>query len=261
MSKEDILLKHLYESDRVEEFRWVETDGGVKVVGYRGTKNYVCIPSEIDGKPVVALGNEPFNYQGQEYHVLFPATLERIDPGVFIPKSSYYSSVRSWFCGFEIPEDNPYMKEEGQLLLSRDGKTLMHCFDFSSLEITIPEGITTIAQEAFRNCNVKKIHFPSTLEAIEDRAFAGCEFQPGIYGTAMLPEGLKTVGYNLCAYNPDRSWNKPVKTIQNFCLLKISRKLPVHLLLLLIPFMKLGHWATCHEQIRFHCLQIKGEFL
>ena len=68
------------------------------------------------------------------------------------------------------------------------------CFEYcSSLEInglSIPEGITTIGADAFRNCAFKSVDFPESLEIIEDHAFYECEEIKSL----ILPDSVKKVG-------------------------------------------------------------------
>lgn len=58
-------------------------------------------------------------------------------------------------------------------------------------KIVIPEGVTTIAEDAFRNCsNLVEVVFPSTLEVIEESAFESCEGLIELH----FPDSLKKIG-------------------------------------------------------------------
>ena len=41
-------------------------------------------------------------------------------------------------------------------------------------EITVPDGVTEIAEGAFVACDITKVILPSSIEHIRDRAFLGC---------------------------------------------------------------------------------------
>lgn len=57
--------------------------------------------------------------------------------------------------------------------VSKDGHSVAGC---EITELVIPEGITTIEEEAFSNMKaLKRVKLPSTLTTIKDSAFAGCE--------------------------------------------------------------------------------------
>ncbi|MGI6068951.1 MAG: leucine-rich repeat protein [Blautia sp.] len=60
--------------------------------------------------------------------------------------------------------------------------------------LTIPEGVTTIGDHAFRDCSTLtgSLSLPSTLVSIGQYAFSECGFS----GTLSLPENLNTIGNN-----------------------------------------------------------------
>ncbi len=61
----------------------------------------------------------------------------------------------------------------------------------SIVSVTIPEGVTYIATDAFGDClKLATVNLPSTLVEIGHRAFRGCEMLRNI----TLPEGLTTLG-------------------------------------------------------------------
>ena len=65
--------------------------------------------------------------------------------------------------------------------------------------LVIPEGVTTIGREAFRNANgIKKIQFPSSLVSIETYAFDGCSNLTEV----VIPDGvtiIESAAFNNCA--------------------------------------------------------------
>ena len=57
--------------------------------------------------------------------------------------------------------------------------------------VAIPEGVTEIADEAFRNCtNIKRVEIPSSVRRIGDRAFRGCADLEYV----CIPEGVGLSG-------------------------------------------------------------------
>ena len=62
----------------------------------------------------------------------------------------------------------------------------------SLTEIVIPEGVTVIENEAFYVCGLQKVTLPSTLEWIQDMAFARCSKLAQIN----IPDGVREIGQN-----------------------------------------------------------------
>ena len=56
-------------------------------------------------------------------------------------------------------------------------------------EVTVPEGITVIGSQAFRQSNVTSVKLPSSLEIIVREAFEGCSLLKEI----VIPEGVHTI--------------------------------------------------------------------
>ena len=56
MIAKGVEIRELFTIDRPEEYRYVEFEEGVKVIGYSGVRTYIEIPEMIDGKHVVAIG-------------------------------------------------------------------------------------------------------------------------------------------------------------------------------------------------------------
>ena len=59
--------------------------------------------------------------------------------------------------------------------LSKDGKTLIEVLDKNITHIEIPNGITTIEDDAFIRCSaLQSIDIPNSVTTIGDFAFSGC---------------------------------------------------------------------------------------
>lgn len=87
-------------------------------------------------------------------------SVESIEPNN-TPKNSDY-----------VPKPQPVLTE---VLFSPDGKTLILCPETMSGIYTIPNGVTTIASSAFKNCHgLTTIVIPDTLTSIGSAAFQNC---------------------------------------------------------------------------------------
>ena len=130
----------------------------------------------------------------------FRKTLKRID----LPKNLRSIGVGA-FGGVYFDEeitidpDNAYYQVKDDMLLSKDGKTLLNYFG-SDTTLTIPEGVEEIMPHAHAGDSSSKdgiilnhIEFPSTLKRIGYQAFDSDEFEELIF-----PDSLEEIG--TCAF-------------------------------------------------------------
>ena len=61
-----------------EDFEFTETDGGVAVTKYIGSKAEFAVPAKIDGKPVVEIGSKAFCGRGDLTRVALPDSVAKI---------------------------------------------------------------------------------------------------------------------------------------------------------------------------------------
>lgn len=82
------------------------------------------------------------------------------------------------------------------------------------IDISIPDGITAIAQEAFAYSSIRSVSFPSTLKTIGTQAFFKCIDLEKVY----FNEGLNTIGQQAFAITGLKSIKLPssTKVIQNY---------------------------------------------
>ncbi|MCR5664733.1 MAG: leucine-rich repeat protein [Oscillospiraceae bacterium] len=190
------------------------------------------IKSLVVGNGVTTIGKAAFGYCHNMKSVTLPNTLKRIEDRAFygsgitsvtIPNGvSYIGSYGFGFC-HELPSvtipagvttildgafsggtsmetiyvdsANPSFKSEDGVLFSKDGSVLC-CFPSgkSGSSYTVPEGVTTIASDAFRLCLLPEVKLPGSVTVIRDYAFTYSDLT-GI----TIPGGVKEIG--LCAFN------------------------------------------------------------
>ncbi len=163
------------------------------------------------------IGDKTFRYCDKLKEITLPEGLERIGGGAFnstdisvfnIPNSVVY-----------IGNDEPFPTATTVLELSHSLKAVPRkCCVWSKLtEINIPEGVTSIGEEAFVVSNsLKKVMLPSTLTSIEKRAFAESPAISNIIcGAKVPPEGGSEDIFSMEVY--DRATlNVPVGTAQAY---------------------------------------------
>lgn len=183
MIAEGVLIEELFSLDRLEEYRYIDFNDGVKIVGYSGLKEYIEIPEEIDGKKVVAIGLNEEGYPGSMgFKILIPNTVTYIDP------KTNPTCYGSWYREFYFKSDNPHFIIEDNFLFSKDKKTLYFCFDEELENLVIPESVECIGAYAFYKQRFDNIKLPSNLKRIEAHAFAGS------YMILKLPVSVEYIG-------------------------------------------------------------------
>ena len=162
-------------------FTFEEADGDTAIlVSYNGraTKDdHVEIPTEFNGRPVVAIGNNVFYNLAAVVEVKIPATVTSIGDYAFANCTELTSIT--------LPEG----------LLSIGFASFTGCTKLET--VNVGNSLVSIGDSAFKSCPVlKNIALPETLESIGDYAFA--------YDEALTefaaPAALKDLG-TLAFYN------------------------------------------------------------
>lgn len=111
------------------------------------------------------IGYAAFYHCDNLKEVSIPATVTRIDAKAF--------QFTAWMEEFYNGESGV----ESDFLIVGDGILLAYRGDAET--VIIPEGVKTIAEEAFLNHKeIKQVVYASTVKKIEENAFKGCELEP-----------------------------------------------------------------------------------
>ena len=189
----------------------------ITIDNYIGTeKNNIVIPSTIDGYKVIGIENMAFYSKeltgtitipegittigadafginpGLSGTLTLPSTLTSIDPSFIrdISESEHNSITR-----IEIASGNNYFSTQDGILYNKNKTKLIKCPPGKSVtDLTIPETVTEIGNEAFLYCtNLRgKINFPSNLKIIGEEAFSCCS---GLTGELEFPQTLTNIKY------------------------------------------------------------------
>lgn len=142
-----------------EELTWEKVDGGITITGYFGktTGEYDCIalPTELDGQPVTAIGEQAF--QGNQFlEVYLPKKLEVIGVEAFDNCESLERVI--------FPDT----------LKKIQNHAFFDC-SFADQEIVIPEGVTWLGQQFLGFCEPKSVYIPASLaNSFADGFLATC---------------------------------------------------------------------------------------
>lgn len=158
-------------------FEYKEVDGYIIVMSYTGTDGNVVIPSEIDGKKVMALGGKIFFCNEFVTSVELPETIVEIPTYAFYKCTNLEKVV--------IPEGVKFIG--------------MHAFEecTSLTAVQIPDSVVTIGDFAFCKCtNLSDVKMSGNVQSIGMYSFSNCE----TLSTIALPDTLVSVGDMAFAY-------------------------------------------------------------
>lgn len=167
------------DTPNIEDLWWESIDGGLRILGYEGSEQELIIPEEIDGQPVIEIGERAF-YQNKtlirvelpdtvkeisEWSFQFCENLEEIDFGngvETIKESAFYGCI--FLNRLDFPNT---LKEIGISAFMNDENLV---------EINFSEGLQKINLLSFAGCTaLKEVRIPESVESIGESAFEGIQ--------------------------------------------------------------------------------------
>lgn len=147
----------------------VLSDGTVEITDYTGSASVLTIPGKIDGYTVTSIGVEAFAWHANITSIIIPSSVTSIGEYAFC----YCDSLTE----ITVNESNPsYSSDEYGALFNKDKTTLIqYPIGSSRTEYSIPDSVTSIGEEAFRDCDsLKSVTIPDSVTSIGDSVFSGC---------------------------------------------------------------------------------------
>ncbi len=184
----------------------------VTITDYNGIYIYdLILPNTIEGYPVT---------------IIVEGALCSTDvTSLFIP-SNVYSFGRSYIPrlnAVQVDENNAYYSSVNGVLFNKEQTTIIY-YPVAKTDIsyTIPEGVISIGEEAFRESLIETIYFPSSVKELRREAFyasrlmvinfapnsqletIGEEAFSSIYDveTITIPKSVKTIGFKAFYVSP-----------------------------------------------------------
>lgn len=193
--------KFVYLLDDDEKTAWIEKGHIGRCRKYR-LPDHVMIDGERYTIESVEAG--AYNKSRTLRNLVIPDTFNYVDEwafdcdnlrSVYIGKGLDY--LDGWtFChyeklrNFQIDKDNPYLKYEKDMVLSKDGKRLLAAYIVGECpsQLNIPDGVEEIGQYVFSGSRkLESVTFPSTLRKMGDNSFGMCQNLRSV----VLPEGFE----------------------------------------------------------------------
>jgi hypothetical protein len=152
---------------QAQDYAYETLDGTVTITGYRGWDVEVLVPDNIEGLPVVRIGDSAFSNR-QIITVSIPDTVRSLGDRVF-------HSCRLL---------TDVLLNHG--LTSIGAEAFAECSSLTS--ITIPDSVTSIGSGAFMGCSsLTSIDIPDSVTSIDRGAFFGCRSLTNIEVDALNP--------------------------------------------------------------------------
>ena len=167
----------------------VGDDGNVTITRYAGEGGDVTVPDEIDGYPVIAVGDRAFINNPDVTSVTIPDNVTTIGDSVF----SRCKNLTSVVIGDGVTTIGYRAFAETSKLTDvsvGDGVERIKRLAFYASGITsmvLPDTVVSIGERAFEECKaLASINIPASLETINDKTFYKCESLQSI----VFPESL-----------------------------------------------------------------------
>ena len=155
----------------------------VTITGYTGPGGAVTIPDTLVGFPVTAIGNYAFYFSSSLTSVTIPASVTSIGFGAFESCSS--------LTAIEVDAGNNDFSSRDGILFNKAQTTLIQCPGRKEGTYTIPEGVTSIGNNAFSRCtSLTGVTILEGVTSIGNHAFYRCTSLTGV----TVPEGVTSIG-------------------------------------------------------------------
>lgn len=153
------------------DYEYTETVDGLTIVNYTGPGVDVIIPTEIDGKPVIAIGDNAFALNGDLTSVAIPNSVTSI--------GHYAFSLCQNLTNATIPNT----------VTSIGAGALLGCYSLTS--VTIPNSVTFIGANAFSCCSsLTNVVIPNSISSIGVGTFSDCTSLTSV----TIPDGVTSIG-------------------------------------------------------------------
>jgi GH24 family phage-related lysozyme (muramidase) len=170
-------------------FQYEPGDGGVIISTYTGSDTSLEIPAQIEGKPVVGIGDRAFKYCNELASVIIPDSVTHIGEDAF--RGCVLNSV-TLGGGLETIGNGAFIRNKltGVTIPGKVTDIGNEAFaDNQIAALTIGESVVAIGQEAFCGNQLGFVSLPASVKSVDRRAF-----NDNPLTLAVIPDGEVKIG-------------------------------------------------------------------
>lgn len=188
----DIITHEIEDGQLLFDTQKGEIVGGKFEVDKDSLEISLTIPSDINGIPVVGIGNQAF-VSLRFKTLIFPDTLEYIDSDTFneckLPVVTIPDNVKRIGGGAFA-----YCWGENEIIMGKNVEEIGRSafFESKTKSMILPDTLTSIGARAFQRVSIKDLIIPDSVEEIGEYAFA----ESGIKNLT-IGKGVKSIGKNI----------------------------------------------------------------
>jgi hypothetical protein len=165
------------------DYHLINGDSEVEITGYHGIGGDIIIPNQVDGIPVISIGDYAFFECKNLTSVTIPASVTSIGSWVF----AYWSPLTA----INVDPGNANFASVDGVLYNKAITTLIQCPSGWVGEFTILSSVTSIDECGFYECaSLTSISIPDQITSIGDHAFYSCTAMSSV----IIGNGITSIG-------------------------------------------------------------------
>ena len=162
----------------------IEIPNSVTNIGKIAFSGCTSLKSLVIPDSVTSIGDEAFNDCTGLTSIMIPRSVNSIGRLTFAGCSNLIEIA--------VSKENQYYCSDGGVLFNKDKTTIIQCPCYMNEKYSIPNGVSSIGESAFRDCsNLKLVTIPNSVTKIESDAFDGCTNMMSI----VIPNSVTSIGY------------------------------------------------------------------
>ena len=153
--------------EQAQDFTYITNNGAITITQYTGPGGAVTIPDSINGLPVTSIGNFAFYTQSALTSISIPDNVTSIGYEAFLGCFG--------LSAIAVDAANPTYGSLDGVLFDKSQTTLIRCPGGKAGSYTIPDTVSTIAEQAFALClGLSNVIISDSVTNIGDWAFNLC---------------------------------------------------------------------------------------